>query len=306
MIYDLMIIGAGPTGVEAILQADARGLTALLVEKNEVGSLIEETMNNKKFYHVYGRNTLAPKGLLAFPDRVQGAELVALWKQQVETMPVLRQTHVLGLKRDAHGVFTLSTTNGEHQGRAVLLTSGTFESPRKLGVEGEKGNPKILYALDYYTEYKDKKIVVVGGGNSALETAVYCAEANEVTMVVRKDQFAPSSAGNNLKAVNDLVEQGKLAVLFGAVVKSITPDTLTVQIRGESREIAYDLLFVHIGFENPVEFLERLGIECRDGKAVFNERLETNIPGLFIAGSLTGADSIVEGANQACDIVQAL
>ncbi len=305
MTYDLIIIGAGPTGIEAALQAKKRGFSYLLLEKDDAGALIEQTMHEKKFYQIYGRNTATIKGDLAFPDRLKGYELVALWKKQTEALSVVRGVTLRSLVKAADE-FVLTTTVEEYRARTILLTSGTFEGERKLEVPGEQGNPKILYRFDYYNSYEGKKILVVGGGNSALETAIECADANTVTMLIRRDDFSSNAAENNRETIREYMAGKKVTVLFGAVVERIDPDMLTANVNGIPQELPYDLLFVHVGFHKPIQFLENLGITCQDGKPVFNEKFETNIPGLYIAGSLTGADSIVECANQAYDIVQAL
>ncbi len=304
--YDLIIVGAGPAGIEAALQAAARGLSYLLIDKFDAGSLIEQTMNNKKFYQIYGRNVDLLKGTLAFPDRAKGYELVALWKQQVAPLAFHKEESLRSITRSGSEPFVVTTTKDQYQARYVLLTSGTFEHHKTLQVDGEQGNPKVHYTLDYYQDYRDQAVVVVGGGNSALETAIYFGDANKVTLLVRRDRFTESATEANQMAIRELVQKGTLHVVYHAAVRQITPQEIAVQTGQGPLTLPYDLLFVHIGFEKPTDFLASLGLEVRNGEPVYNEKFESNIPGLYIAGALTGSDSIVECANQTYQVVHQL
>lgn len=306
MIYDLMIIGAGPTGIEAALQAAGRGLTYLLIDKFDAGALIEQTMANKKFYQIYGRNTETLRGSLAFPDRAKGYELVALWKQQVAPLSFHKNESLKTITRSGSEPFVVTTTKGHYQTRSVVLTSGTFEHHKTLQVEGEQGNPNVHYTLDYYQDYQNKQVVVVGGGNTALETAIYCGDNNKVTLLVRRDRFTESATEANQMAIRELVQKGTLRVVYHAAVTKILRSEVAAQTPQGPLTVPYDLLFVHIGFERPSDFLASLGLEVRSGEPVYNERFESNIPGLYIAGALTGSDSIVECANQTYQIVHQL
>jgi len=306
MIHDLVIIGAGPAGVEAALQAAGRGISYLLIDKYDAGSLIAQTMANKKFFHIYGRNVDLLKGALAFPDRAKGYELVSMWQEQVAPLAFHKGESLKGITRSGQEPFVITTTKGQYQARFVLLTSGTFEHHRTLEVEGEEGNPKVQYKLDYYQDYRGERIVVVGGGNTALETVIYCGDHNNVTLLVRLNSFTDSATEANVAAVRELVTKGNVKVLYNASVSKISPNEVSVQTQGESLSLPYDQLFINIGFEKPTDFLASLGLEVRNGEPVYNEQFESNIPGLYIAGSLTGSDSIVECANQTYQIVQQL
>lgn len=304
-VYDLIIVGAGPAGMEAAIQAQKCGLKYLLLEKKYVGSLIRDTMALKKFYHVYGRNTATIRGDLQFPDRIQGDELVRLWHQQAENLCIQFDTVQKITPVENH--FTLTSPTKSYLAKKIILTCGTFESPQKLHVPGEAEHPNVSYTLDYYNDYEGKTIIVVGGGNSALETAIYHAEHNKIILVVRKDHFASSVTPNNQSAVETMVAEGKIEVWWQSTIVAIDRQVAIVAHNGREEIKPFDLLFIHIGYEKPLEFLKSAGIEIEESlggvKPKFNEKFETNVPGLFLSGALTGADSVIESANQAFDIV---
>lgn len=309
MRYDLCIIGAGPAGIEAGLQAKACGLSYVVLERFDAGSYIDQTMRNKKFYVVYGTNTMQHTGKLAFPDRVKGYELVDLWKQQAAELEFLPHTTVSKAER-IDDVFHIQTSKGMIESMSVLLASGTFESRKRLGVEGEEDNEQIQYEYDYYTEYEDEEIVIVGGGNSAVETVIGIAEGgsgNTLTLLVRKPELHHSVTDLNRTTLAEMVAAGHVTVRYGATVTKISKDTLTVSAQGTDHAVPYQRLFIQIGFERPTAFLEQMGIKTVDGRPTFDTTtFQTNVPSLYIAGTLTGADSIVEACQQAERIVGSL
>lgn len=309
MQYDVCIIGAGPAGIEAALQAQAKGLSFALLERFEAGSYIDQTMRNKKFYHVYGTNTAPHTGLLAFPDRVKGYELVDLWKAQAAALNYRPHTLVSGIRKEANG-FVVAASNGDIEAKSVILASGTFESRKRLGVDGEDENQKIHYEYDYYTDYEDEQIIIVGGGNSALEAVIGIVEGgvnNTVTLLVRKPTLHESVTDRNKDTLAEFVASGDVTVHYEATVQSLTQDEVTVLVAGIEQKLPYDRLFVNIGFEKPTGFLESLGIRVVEERADYDLiTFETNVPGLYVVGTLTGADSVIEASQQAEKIIASM
>ena len=301
-IYDIAIVGAGPAGIEAALQADQKGLKYILLDKDIAGSLIERTMAKKRFFHEYGRNKSKPTGLIDFPNNILGKELVELWHKQLEGKQYREMTSVTGITKEGDK-FTLTTSAGVITARFVVLSSGTFDAPRTLGVPGESTNEKVVHQFDYGHDYGDGPFVVVGGGNSALEAAIELGFDQKVTMVVRKGEFHERATQNNKDEIGELVESGTVSVLWRSTIKEIGDGRVVIQ-QGEQEQILdFSYLFIHVGFNSPMEFLKACGVEIKDELPVFDENFESSVSGLYIAGSLTVADSVIESANQAHSIV---
>lgn len=301
-VYDLIILGAGPAGLEAALQAKTKGIDALLVDREEAGSLIWNTMHGKKFLHAYGRNTQKPQGLINFPDRLTGGELVRLWREQAKELEYKPGTNFISLKK-AGEIFELKTTDGELRAKNVLLATGTMDNPNKLGVPGEEKFP-VRYELDYNEIPFEQKIIVVGGGNSAVETALECGLDNPVKMIVRKDHLRESVTDRNKDELKKAIEAGEVEMIYETEITEIK-DGEVVLNNGQTEP--YDQLYVHIGYKTPSEWLTSLSLTLNEqGLPKIKDNFESSLPHLFVAGALTGADSVVESANQSIKIIDHL
>ncbi|MBI3631830.1 MAG: NAD(P)-binding domain-containing protein [Candidatus Vogelbacteria bacterium] len=305
-IYDLIIIGAGPAGIEAGLQAEQIGIKALLIDREEAGSVIANTMSGKRFYHAYGRNAEPPGGLLDFPDRKKGGELVDLWRKQARSLAYLPNTVFETIENVAgNGTYIIITNKGNFIASRVILATGIFSKPKRLGVSGEEGNASIAYEFDYNDFITDKKILVIGGGNSAVETALELSLDNDVLLIVRKPNISETITERNRAELEREITGGSLRIFYNSNILSFNSDEATIQISGEKITDRFDKIYINIGYESPSEWLKSLLFELApNGLPILFANLETSRPGIFVAGALAGSDSIIGSANQAIEIIK--
>jgi thioredoxin reductase/Pyruvate/2-oxoacid:ferredoxin oxidoreductase delta subunit len=255
---DLLIVGAGPAGFSASLAAMERGLRTVTVEQETLGGTVAHFPRGKIVMTApvdlprYGRVKLretTKEALLDFwrdVERKTGVEI--RYQERVER--VARK----------NGLFEVATTRGLYRSRAVLLAIGRRGTPRKLEVPGEE-HPKVVYKLIDPEQYRDRRVMVVGGGDSALEAATSISEqpGTEVTLSYRGDAFSRAKPKNR-RRVDDAVKGGAMRLQLRSQVAEITPSHVWLGAGGVDMELENDALIVCAGGILPSHFLESIGI----------------------------------------------
>jgi len=190
------------------------------------------------------------------------AELLAIWNEVLtkNNIKINELEKVESIQRD-NGHFSVATNKNIYKTSGVLLAIGRQGSPRKLDVPGEN-KQKVSYRLLEPEIIHNKNILIVGGGDSAIESAMLLVEENNnVTLSYRKENFARLKP-KNLERINEAFEQGKIKPLFNSQVREILDDKviLTLNDDNEEKEIENDLVFIFAGGVLPTKFLESIGI----------------------------------------------
>jgi thioredoxin reductase (NADPH) len=258
-VRDVCIIGAGPGGISASLRAIETGLDYLTIEQDEFGGTVAKfprqklVMTSPVEMPVYGKFKkleISKEELLAFWSRVsQRADLHVRTSEKVEN-----------IVRGSDGLFTVETSKTRVRARNVILALGRRGTPRKLGIPGE-GLGKVMYSLIDAEAYKDSRILVVGGGDSAVEAALGLAhqKGNEVTLSYRKAEFSRIKERNS-KRIQEAAQKGRVRLLFNSNPVEVRPGAVVLEIQGAKREIANDYVWVFAGGEPPNEFLTKVGV----------------------------------------------
>lgn len=258
--FDLVIIGSGPAGLACGLQAKLNNLSFLMLEQAELGGTVAK----------YPRRKLVMTQPVALPaygklERASYAkeELLEIWTEVIErnALPIRTGVEFLGVSRDPNGLLRVHTSSGDTLARNVCLALGRRGTPNRLGVPGEELS-KVSYSLLDAEAYEDRGILVVGGGDSAIEAALGLADqpGNRVTLSYRKREFSRLRARNQ-ERITAAVERGDVEVLFESEVLRIDPQSVTLRIGGRSEQVlANDDVFVFAGGKPPFELLQASGI----------------------------------------------
>jgi thioredoxin reductase/Pyruvate/2-oxoacid:ferredoxin oxidoreductase delta subunit len=256
---DVLIVGAGPSGISASLAAKHLKLKSKTIEQDSLGGTVYSFPRRKLV--MTAPATLPIVGPMKFTETTKEA-LLEFW-QNVERRASLEISYQESLLSVAaqHGGFRVKTNRGEYETRTILLAIGRRGTPRKLGVPGEE-LPKVTYRLIDPQQYQGQHVLVVGGGDSALECAVAIAEeaGTHVTLSYRSAAFSRAKQKNRQK-IEAAEAADQVHVLLESNVKEIAAEHVKIEQRGEIVEIRNDIVIVNAGGILPTGFLKELGIE---------------------------------------------
>lgn len=264
---DLLIIGAGPAGLAAGLAARKQGLRFHMIEQETFGGTVSHFPRGKVVMTQPVELPLA--GRMRFRE-VSKETLLAFWQDVLKRFPLPvtygeRVEHIARMDRG----FEVRTTAGVRSAATVLLAIGRRGTPRKLGVAGEDQS-KVVYRLIDPAQYKGQRVLVVGGGDSALEAAAEIASepGTTVTMSYRGDAFGRAKPKNR-KRVDDMVADGKIDLKLSSKVIGVGADDVTLDVARQRQTIGNDAIIVCAGGLLPTQFLRDIGInvETKHGSA---------------------------------------
>ena len=263
-VLDVAIVGAGPAGLSAALTAAERNLRYLLIEKEASlgGSLLHYPRRKMVLTQPV---ELQPWGSLDRPE-YQKEKLLEIFESLVRDtgLRVAFGYKIDRVQRDGEGLFRLQAGSHGFTARHVVLALGRRGSPRKLGVPGED-LAKVMYRLIDAESYRDRKILIVGGGDSAAEAAVGLARqrGNQVTISYRKSAFIRLKK-KNLEMIEVLMTRRRIRVLFESSVRKIRDRTVAVSVRNngasETIELENDYVFIFAGGVPPFGLLQETGV----------------------------------------------
>jgi thioredoxin reductase/NAD-dependent dihydropyrimidine dehydrogenase PreA subunit len=259
-VYDVLMVGAGPAGLSATLTAHQYGLQYLTLEQGEVASTIRHYPRHK--FLMAEPIEMPLYGSLYIGDGTKES-LLSVWENIIANTGIRVQTNerVESLQRQQE-LFLIQTSKNLYRAKYVVLSMGKRGTPRRLGVPGEELG-KVAYQLIEAESYLDKNLLVVGGGDSAVEAAIGLAASsrNRVALSCRGKDFARIRERNQTK-LKEAEAQGRLKVLRGSQVMEILDDAVLLkEDPKEPFELANDFVFVMIGGESPEEFLRKTGVE---------------------------------------------
>ncbi|MGE5845462.1 MAG: NAD(P)-binding domain-containing protein [Ignavibacteria bacterium] len=267
--YDAIIIGAGPAGISAALSAARNKIKFLVIEQDSLGGSVfnfpraKIIMTHSMNLPLYGKVKLS---------ETSKSELLNLWTTVLNKyeIKINEQEKAENIEKNEDH-FLVRTTKGTYSSKKILLAVGRRGSPRKLGIPGE-GKEKVAYRLIEPELIHNEKILIVGGGDSAVEAALMLAdEANIVTLSYRGDTFSRLKP-KNLDRINESIVNGRINVIFNSNPVEIKDNSVVLSIEEKKEiEIENNLVFIFAGGELPTKFLEKIGVKIyiRRGEAIF-------------------------------------
>ena len=320
--YHLIIIGAGPAGLSAAARAAELDLENGLTEPSYI--LLESTSAVASTIQGYqkGKHVMDEPSFLDLRSPMRFAfgtreAVLGAWESDArqQRLNIRYDSEVSGIK-GSKGAFTVDLVGGHSLlCAAVVLACGTQGNLRPIGVENDRPSEFVQYSLLDPAAYSNKSIVVIGAGDSAIENALALSIDNDVHIVNRRAEFSRAKAGNLnavLKAINS--PDSRLDCHYESAIAAIEPPkssggrgALLLNTPQGERRIECDLIIARLGSTPPRAFLEKCGLTLASASASalpdLDRQYQSNVPGLYVVGALSGYPLIKQAMNQGQDVV---
>jgi len=305
-MLDLIIIGAGPAGLSAAEAAVREGLDYLVIEKGTIANTIRQYPVGRAMFSTPNEVEMHPGTLKPVREKPTREEMLSHYIHFVLNLDLRINAgeKVLGVSGNIDEGFVVRTDRAEYNAARVLFAIGAMEIPRRLNVRGEELSKVHHLFVEPYA-YVRKEALVVGGGNSAAEAALFLSEEGaRTTMAIWREDWEnrdPKAGAMKHWVRTPLeaeIEAGRLKVVLYKHVDEITETEVTLTTEtGESLTLKNDVVFVLVGSDADLTMLKKLGVQTEPGKLtevpVYNpETYETNVPGIYVAGHFTHARHI--------------
>lgn len=291
--YNLIIVGGGPIGIACALEAKKAGLNYLILERGCLVNSLYRYPANMTFFSTSERIEIGGVPFVSNNVKPNRPEALEYYRRVAvsNTLNIRLQEGVTGIRPVGDG-FEVVSERGVYHAAHVVLATGFYDIPVLLNVPGEE-LPKVTH---YYKEphfYAMQKVIVVGASNSAVDAALETwRKGAEVTMVIRGEGIGPRVKYWVKPDIENRIREGSIAVHARSMIAAIREDEVDILTPDGVRTIANDYVIALTGYQPDFDFLRRTGIQLSDDARLqpfYNpETMETNIPGLYLAGVVCG------------------
>jgi thioredoxin reductase (NADPH) len=295
--YDVICIGAGPTGLACAIEAKREGMRPLVIDKGCLCNSLFHYPTNLVFFTTPERMEIGDLPLVTVGGKPTRAEALKYYRRAVEHYGIeVRQYERVESVDGRDGAFRVHTVDDSgakhgYRSKKIVLATGYYDRANRLGISGED----LPHVSHYFTEphpYWNQDVVVIGGKNSAAETALDLFRGGARVTLVHRD----AELGKSLKFwvkpdIENRIKAGEIRALFRSHVTRIEPHHVWVKNSGDEQVVPAAQVFAMTGYHPDFEFLESLGIRLdpKTRKPQVNpESLESNVPGIYLAGVIVG------------------
>ena len=291
--YDVIIIGAGPIGLNCGIEASKAGLTHLILEK---GCLVNSIYNyplNMTFFSTSERLEIGGVPFISHQHKPNRSEALEYYRRVAQSWNLnIRLYEEVGSAQHKDGLFEVVTAAGRYHSRALVLSLGFYDEPFWLNIPGED-LPKVHH---YYKEahpFFKQRLVVVGAANSAVDVALETwRKGAEVTMVIRESGIRDSVKYWVKPDIENRLAEGSIKVFYQSQLSAIREKEVEISTPDGPITLPNDFVLAMTGYQPPFHFMENLGITFQDDEfhtPRYDERtMETTVPGLYLAGVVCG------------------
>ncbi len=299
MNYDMIVIGGGPAGLSAAIEAKKKNLNTLLLDKGAIVNSIQNFPPSMVFFSTSELLEIGGIPFIASASHPTRAEAVNYYARVARSYGIdfRGNSRVLAVRKTSVGATGFKVeTKDERTSQLTFLTAdrivvatGFFDNPNLLGIPGEN-LPNVSHTYMEPGRHFGQKVVIIGGKNSAVEAALdLYRHGVDVTIIYRREAFGKSVKYWILPDIENRVKNREIAARFNSTVLEIKDDRIVVDVDGEKEEIECDFVYALTGYHPDVNFLTNIGIEIDSETGIPKhdpQTFETNLKGIFVAGSI--------------------
>jgi thioredoxin reductase (NADPH) len=290
-MYDVIVVGGGPSGLSCAIEAKKAGLEVLVLEKGSAVDAIRRFPHNLIWFSTPELLEIGDVPFVISTVRPTRTDTLSYYQRVVQYHKLeCRYFDAVERVVQAGDRFKVTTSSGiQYEGRHVVLATGYFDHPNHLNVPGES-LPHVRHYYDEPFKYFGSDVAIVGGRNSAVEAALdLYRHGARVTLIHRSESLSPGVKYWILPDIENRIKAGQVKAMFRSTVREIRPRSIVVATEEGASEVPVDFVFVLIGFHPDTELLHRFGVEINSESLApcFDEAsFETNVKGMYVAGSL--------------------
>ena len=292
-MHDIIIIGGGPTGINCAIEAQKAGFDYLILEKGVLVNSIFNFPANMTFFSTSLKLEIGDTPFISHSDKPTRREALEYYRRLLENYNLNIEFDIEVTKMTkSGGHYVIETGDQIFESKYVIIATGFYDHPNMMNVLGES-LPKVKHYYDEVHHYIRKKVLVIGGANSACDVALECWQKGaDVTMAIRGSELYQRVKYWILPNIENRIKEGSIKAHFNTIVKEIKPKSVILNTPDGEVEIENDFVLAMTGYSPNYELLLNLGIEIGTDDlktpVVDEISLETNLPGVFMAGVANG------------------
>ena len=287
--FDVIIVGAGPIGLCCGIEAVKNNLSHLIIEKGCLVNSIFHYPTNMVFFSTSDRLEIGDVPFVSHGDKPTRREALEYFRRVKNSWNLNVNTfeEVINIEKDKDN-FIVSSNKEKYLSRLIIIASGYYNHPNLLNVPGEN-LPKVKHYFDEAHPYAYQKVLIVGGGNSAVDVALETfRKGSEVTMVIKEDKLKEGIKYWVRPDIENRIKEGSIKAYFNSEIVSISESTVVVKTPKENVTIENDFVFAMTGYHPDFDFLRKLNINLSGDELMIPqfdpETFESNIKNIFLAG----------------------
>lgn len=291
--FDVVIIGGGPIGIACGLEAKKRGLSYIIIEKGPIVNSLFNYPINMQFFSSSEKLEIDGIPFISKEAKPKRNEALEYYRRIVTSnqLDIHLFEKVITVEKE-NDIFQVNTDKDQYKAKNVVVATGFYDLPNRINVPGED-LPKVSH---YYKDphfYASQKLAVIGASNSAIDAALECwRKGAEVSLIIRGPEVGPRVKYWVRPDIINRIEEGSIKAYYNSTVKEITPGEIIIDTPEGETSLENDFVLALTGYMPNFTFLKRLGIALSDDEkrlpSYDPETMETNVPGLFLAGVICG------------------